>query len=376
MTAKGGNPEVRFAFAVVLAAGLIFTEGFAADQAPAANASTIAGCNDVRLAAGVTPDRPPLARPCAERLTPALVAERALAQTGLAIGLASTVLQSQIAILETILNGSTNCTQLPGGGSMQPAGSTVTVYYGSACSQPYVVATPSTTTDASSGLINIVETALYYGLNGSNSGAMTLNESAVASGDGSSINVYGLGIFTPVSGARTPVQLGLYCGIGTGSLAQCGGGIAQDFPTLKMSIGAVTPLNLTVNVNDLSAPVTFTGGGLAVTGALGGLTLTNPAPASLVIKGGSGFTTFTSTGGAAEFTLFPPTPTAWTLTDSAHGQQFSISVVSNTTRNLTLKIATLRGVTLATGAIDQSGSGTVTYSDGTTVPVTNWTLAD
>ena len=110
---------------------------------------------------------------------------------------------------------------------------------------------------------------------------------------------------------------------------------------------------------------------------MAGLTLTNPSPTLLVIQGGSPFATTTSSGGAAEFSLFPPTPTAWTLSDSAHGEEFSISVVSNTARNLTLKITrSERGTTLATGALDQSGSGTLTYSDGTMVTVTNWTLAN
>jgi hypothetical protein len=34
------------------------------------------------------------------------------------------------------------------------------------------------------------------------------------------------------------------------------------------------------------------------------------------------------------------------------------------------------GITLATGAVDQSGSGTITYSDGNIAAITNWTLAD
>jgi hypothetical protein len=34
------------------------------------------------------------------------------------------------------------------------------------------------------------------------------------------------------------------------------------------------------------------------------------------------------------------------------------------------------GRTIATGALDQSGSGTITYSDGSVAVITNWTLAD
>ena len=234
--------------------------------------------------------------------------------------------------------------------------------------------------------MGISETATYYGLSGAVIGTLTLNETAEASSAGA-VNVFGLGIFTPASGAHTPVQLGLYCGFAssTATTAQCGGGIAQNFPALGLAIGAVTPLALT-----LSAPppllhlgaattggVTFTGGGSAVTGPIGSLTLLNPTPTALVIQGGMAYTSTTSSGSAAAFSLFPPTPTSWTLTDSAHDQQFQISVVNNTTRNLSLTvIQTSTGSTLATGAVDQSGSGTITYSDGSVAAITSWTLAD
>src|ERR1035441_5317817 len=66
-----------------------------------------------------------------------LVAERALAQTGLGIGLASTVLQSQFAMAMQVLTQNVSCTALPGGGSVRWTGSggAMTTYYGSYCTQ-------------------------------------------------------------------------------------------------------------------------------------------------------------------------------------------------------------------------------------------------
>jgi len=316
-----------------------------------------------------------------------LVAERELAQTGLAIGLASTVLQSQVAILDTGLAGNTSCLALSGGGSVLTAasGATATVYYGSDCTHPYLVANLTGSLGTSSGYqINISETATYYGLNGTSIGTLTLNETALDSG---TVTVNGLGIFTPARGAQTPVQLGLYCQFAstTATGAQCAGGIAQDFPALGLAIGAVTPLTLTLSgptslLQLGGAPpgaVTFTGGGTAVSGPIGSLTLTNPEPASLAIQGGTRDASTTASGSAAAFALFPPTPTFWMLTDSAHDQQLQISVASNTARNLTLTITqTTTGATLATGALDQSGSGTITYSDGSVAVIPNWTLAN
>ena len=300
-----------------------------------------------------------------------VVAELALAQTGMAIGQASTVLQSQFAIFGQLTEGAAYCTALTGGGSVASNGSnTVTVYYDSSCKQPYIVA------NVNAAALNngvITETAAYDGLNGTNIGTMTLNEGI--QGGETNYLVYGLGVFTPASGARTPVQLGVYCTLGF-MAAQCAGAIAQDFPALGIAIGAVTPLTLSYSLAG-PAPVTFTGGGSAVTGPIGSLTLTNPTPTSLVIQGGTAYTSTTASGGAGAFDLFPPTPTSWTLTDSAHDQQFQISVVDDKTRNLTMTITQVStGNTLATGALDQSGSGAITYSDGSIAVITNWTLAD
>jgi hypothetical protein len=298
------------------------------------------------------------------------------------------VLQTQVAILDSGLADDTSCVALSGGGGVLwgVAGSgTATVYYGSDCTHPYLVANLTGSLGTSSGYqIKISETATYYGLNGTSIGTLTLNETAL---DAGAVTVNGLGIFTPASGSQTPVQLGLYCQFSstTATGAQCAGGIAQDFPALGLAIGAVTPLTLTLPgptslfqlMGNPTGALTFTGGGTAVSGPIGSLKLTNPEPTTLAIEGGTSYASTTASGSAGAFSLFPPTPTSWMLTDSAHDQQLQISVASNTIRNLTLTITrTTTGATLATGALDQSGTGTITYSDGSVAVITNWTLAD
>jgi hypothetical protein len=66
--------------------------------------------------------------------------------------------------------------------------------------------------------------------------------------------------------------------------------------------------------------VTFTGSGTAVSGPIGSLTLTDPSPTSLIIQGGTPYSSITTNGSAAAFVLFPPTPTSWALTDAADDQ--------------------------------------------------------
>jgi hypothetical protein len=309
---------------------------------------------------------------------PLSVTERELAQTGLAIGLASTVLQSQFEVFYAMLGQAPSCTEIAGGGSVMSGASPtqVTVYFDNGCTKPYISTGPSTTLNGNGNEATISEIATYYGLNGDAVGTIKLNETV--EDNNSSINLYGLGIFTPSSGAQTPVQLGVYCVLSDSTTDPCAGGIAQDFPALGLAIGAVTPLTLTVNLNGVTDPVQFTGGGTAVTGPLRSLTLMNPnPPTSLEIQGGTDYATTTASGGAGAFELFPPTPTSWTLTDSAHDEEFQITLASDTTRVLNITIIQVSTkATLATGRIDQSGFGSITYSDGTAATITNWTLSD
>jgi len=263
----------------------------------------------------------------------------------------------------------------------------VTVYYGNACTKPYIVANATATmgTNSSGGMQEVAaETAIYYGLTGTAIGTLTLNETlseTLVGGKPSSAVVHGLGVFTPATGVKTPVQLGLYCTIPANVLTSsatlpCAGGIAQDFPSLGIAIGAVTPLTLEVESLATDGPLTFSGTGSTVnSGALGSLVLTAPSATSMAITGGTTFASYTSSGGAAAFALFPPTPTSWTLTDPASGLQLQITVLNNTTRNLSVTITQpSSATTLATGAVDQSGTGTITFSDSTTEAITSWTL--
>jgi hypothetical protein len=323
------------------------------------------------------------------------VAERALAQTGLSIGLASIVLQSQVEVIFAAGTQASACNVLDGGGSVNsgltptvtdPDGNPVypvTVYYDNICSQPYITGDITALAQGGDDSGLITETATYYSPNGTKLGAMALNETLSVSGlatGSADIQVNGLGLFTPASGAQTPVQLGLACKISGGSTAvPCEGAVAQDFPGLNLAIGAVTSLTLHISEDSSgdASSVSFTGGGSAVTGPLGSLTLTNPSPSSFVIQGGTPYTTTTASGGAAEFALFPPAPTAWTLADPAHDQQLQISLIDDITRDLSITITQIStGKTLVTGTLNQSGTGSITYSDGTTAAITNWALAD
>jgi len=325
-----------------------------------------------------------------------LVAQRALAQTGLTIALASNVLQSQVQVISRGGGQSLACRTLDGGGSLDTGATPsfvlgtvpvypLTVYYDDHCAQRYIVTRVTGGEKTGDMSARFDETAIYYGPSGTTLGTMTLNTTLVMTQAGKlldGLSVHGLGSFTPTGGLKTPVQLGLSCDIASLSGAQnvpCEGAVAQDFPALNLAIGAITQISLNIasDAGGQATSVSFTGGSSSFTGPIGSLTLTNPSPASFVIPVGTAFASATTSGGAAAFALFPPTPTAWTLTDPAHDQKIQISVIDNTSRNSSLTIKQVSsGATLATGTVDQSGTGSITYSDGSTAAITSWTLAD
>lgn len=131
-------------------------------------------------------------------------------------------------------------------------------------------------------------------------------------------------------------------------------------------------------IPDYGVVVYFSGGpSSAVSGPLGALKMTAPTIATLAISGGTPFGGATFAGHYGDLAIFAPTPTGWTATDSARGQQFQVKLGDNTKRILTGSItATGSGKTLATFSLDQSGSGSITYSDGSKATVTNWLPAD
>jgi hypothetical protein len=379
-----------FTFATALASGTTYTVTVGTE--PSGEVCQVTNGGPAAISANVSN----VVVACAAASSNGLVAERALAQTGLAIALAENVLISQIEIMEASGEQDAPCTaSLDGTVSMQ-TGSTptftldgdalypVTLYYGPICAQPYIVAEITGAAQAGTNSGTLTETATYYSPSGAVLGTMALNETVSAQESASqtltALQANGLGIFTPASGAKTPVQLGLYCTIPTnGGNWPCGGGVAQDFPALKLAIGAVTPLILTPTTDTAGKVIslTFSGSGSVVTGPVGSLTLTNPSSASLAIQGGTAYTTTTANGGAGALALFPPTPTAWNLSDATHDEKFQISVIDDTTRDLSITISQIStGNTLATGSLDQSGTGSITYSDGSTAAITNWTLAD
>jgi hypothetical protein len=320
---------------------------------------------------------------------------RLLVQQGLAIGLASNVIQSQVTVLEDALLHQTACTALDAGtGSSKvlqasTSGNVTTadvdVYYDASCSQPYIEAAATLTT-AVAGTTTITETATYLGPSGTTLGVLALNESVVftvVSGNITSITVDGTGTFTPHDGGPV-VSLGLECGIPSSSATPppfvCSGAVEQPFPALGRSLASIAPLTITLTPisgggsGDYS--VAFSGAqSTSESGATGALSLTTPTSTTFAIAGaGTAMASNTTSGHAALFALFSPAPTGWTVTDATDGITFSLTITNTTSGALTGSVTSAAGKSLAQLTLDESGSGTITYSGGSSAAVTSWTL--
>ena len=313
-------------------------------------------------------------------------------QEGLAIALASTVLQSQLEILINSLVGTKgSCSPLVGkAGSIklmsfkkvgkQEYKSKIAVYFDTKCKSLYITANPDISRKGD--VINVIETADYSSPTGFKLGAMAINENAVL--DGTAVKgVSGLGQFR-ASGSKATIDLGLTCkfsDLSTNPIPPfpCEGGIAQDFPKLNAALASVTPLTLTLKGSQGSKGVSFAGKKSdMVTGALGALSITTPSQFKLGIGGHSTrYGTAVTSGSAASFSLFPPTPTSWKIVDKDHDATFSIAVIDNKTRDSKgTVVQTSTGHTLASFKVDQSGTGSITYSDKSTATITSWLLSE
>jgi hypothetical protein len=312
---------------------------------------------------------------------------RVVVQQGLAIALASNVLQSQLTVLIDATNGGSGCVPMTAGvgaskilrrvTSGDATGSLITIYYDGACTHPYIEANAHMVSTGTT--YAITESAIYLGTTGTTLGLLRVSEDADISG--SKISVHGTGTFAPHDGAPV-VHLGLSCAIpGSSNVPPpfvCEGGIAQMFPKLGVSLGSVTPITLTLKaapadqyvVNFASSRSTMESD---TSSALSVGTMSNSL--LKVTGGGTTFTTDTTRGTAGRFALFPPTPTGWTITDLATKTVFAITVLNNASRQLKGSVTTTSGKTLATINVDRSGTGSISYSHGATDSITNWLLS-
>jgi hypothetical protein len=251
----------------------------------------------------------------------------------------------------------------------------VAFYYDAACTHVAVTGTVTTyTANDTTGTYHLTASAVYTSPTGIPQGTLALDEQANGAGLNHIGTMHALGTYTSLTGGPT-VQFGFACNNLSGShnVGICEQGIVQNFPGLTASYGSVATLGL----DSTSAGVlTLSGSAVLTSGASGALALTVPDATSLLVTGGTNYGTAVDAGSAASFTLYPPTPTGWTVTDATDDQLFTISLVDNITHHYSGTVKRIStGATLASFTLDQSGSGSITYTDGSTASITTWIVS-
>jgi hypothetical protein len=321
---------------------------------------------------------------------PAAATTRLMAQQGLAIALASNVLQNQLEIIRAAVSRVAGCSKLTGGGSSDSsdqgkasetsAAVTVRIFYDNACKSLYMSSRASTVLGTSVASVKAV--TLFQGLDGHDLG--TLTTSATATGAAGVTDLVGTGTFVFARKGVPVAHLGLACAVpsavsnGTVKPFPCTGAVAQYFAALGESLGSVSPLVLSLSGSSTNpSKVSFSGASSLMAVGPKDLSVGAGPHGTLVLTGGARRVGSERTSGhAGGFAIFPPTPTGWTGTNKAAGQVFKIAVTDNTTRRLQGSVTTLAtGQQLAVIALDRSGTGTIRYSGSSrSVAVAGWVL--
>lgn len=190
------------------------------------------------------------------------------------------------------------------------------------------------------------------------------------------INLGAIGGYVPKSGAPA-LHLGVMCRhverVFAGGVMPCQVAAAQDFPDLGKALGFHANVNqklsITIKFNSVSSDL--------VTAPTGSLDVGFAPAWSVALTGTSAsFGTTSIQGQVGAFSVFPPTPTAWSVSDTADHQKFATHVVNDTDRNSIGTVTDTMSLSrLATLKVDRSGTGTITYTGKPAAAVSNWVLS-
>jgi hypothetical protein len=314
---------------------------------------------------------------------------RVLTQLGLGQALSLFLLEDETDIIDNFSTTPPACSKLPSAGSIKTLSITqvsktefkskIDTYFDAACKTPYIEATVTVTISEATETFSIAERASLFQTNGKPLGALSMSDTFSEADKIETLR--GLGKFAP-AGGQPVADLGFTCSIpatDTAKTAECEGGVAQTFKSLNLSVASVVPFSLTASNNTDAPSVKFAGTQSNVrTGKAGTLSITAPTPKTLAIGGGG--TEYASTavsGSEARLTLFPPAPTQWTVTDKKNNARIVYHIVSNTTHAARATVATISPAkSLASIALDRSGTGKVAYSDKTSALIRFFLAAD
>jgi hypothetical protein len=244
-------------------------------------------------------------------------------------------------------------------------------FYDSACTKLYqdifldAVATSAYAATASG-------TDTYYSTSGQVYDYTTVRLS-ITSPTANSGTISALATDAPSATAAQSAAVGIACSFATTSLG-CGFGDVVHEAAASQDLGSTLAFNATASGSATTETVSINGTGSAFSGSLNALTLSAGTFPAWVVGGGSTIDTVTFNGTETFTSSGDLTAIALTVSDAADDGTVTMSaggtpvVISGTVKQ------TDTGQTLATFTVDASGNGTITYSNGTTAPISNWNV--
>jgi hypothetical protein len=248
-----------------------------------------------------------------------------------------------------------------------------------ACKKPYFEADVTVTINDTSEKLSFTETATYYLADGKELGKFASSNILQVADKIETVGARGK--FTPFGG-QSAAEVGFVCAVpttGKSLTAVCQSGLAQIFKSLDLSIASVVPFTLTSASNKDGAKVTFKGTQSDVrTGPAGSLTITAPKPGELGIGGGGTVYTSTALSGFRIQVHFVSADADVTERDGFdRGCKIFLQGIDNASRAAS---ATVEAITkkerLASLTTDETGTGKVKYSDGSSAALRGFLAGD
>lgn len=266
---------------------------------------------------------------------------------------------------------------------------TIEIFFDPSCTEPFKLITQTITFSSSGGSIQGSEEVWDQ------AGAVVAYKTfslAFTLSNGHATSIVAQKSVAPAPSASPLLQVGESCVFGTSNPIDCGAGnvLTISQPTASPSpldesigfTGTATGTFVTPSPSPSASPPSWGQpnelqiqlDGTGYTGAIGALTLASATLPAWTISGGTQVLTLTGTvtlgfggpqwGGGAMSSI--------SLDESALG--LTVTLTSSKGGKLTGDVTNSSGTVVATITLDYSGTGTITYSNGTTAQVVDWII--
>ncbi len=245
---------------------------------------------------------------------------------------------------------------------------TVNSYYDSLCTELWV-AGQFTLTQTSNTAGTLSGSYTYYTLQNAVYGYATL--AATISGVNTGSGYFDLQLNTALSQSASPfLNLGVGCSVATSS-ESCSVALDSHVAALGADNAVSESVSASVSTSGSNTVLSVSGSAAAYTGGLNSTSISQQGTSTWVVNGGSQLNSVVLSGNVTVAPSGLITAASLTVTDSADGGTVNVTYNASTQTFAGAVVQTSTGATVATFTVNQNGSGSVTYSNGTTAIISN-----